>query len=128
VSPTPPELHYMQIVSYVSIILLLYVSCRRLAVWSGSGDIWHLMLVTLKTSVLRDVMPCWLVEIYKSFGGSCCLHLHSRTKGKQIPPKWWISTSLFACSCHSQTYLAEHLIAGLIEIYIVFTDSRNIGL
>jgi hypothetical protein len=37
---------------------------------------FELIISSLEIAVLWDVTQCSMVDIYKSLGGNCCLHLH----------------------------------------------------
>jgi hypothetical protein len=43
-----------------------------------SGEIRYLTVVTMKSNVFWDMMPCNVVEIYKRFGGTYGLYLQDQ--------------------------------------------------
>jgi hypothetical protein len=38
----------------------------------------YMPIMWFKIAGFLDVMPCRLVDLYQSFAGTCCLHLHDR--------------------------------------------------
>jgi hypothetical protein len=72
-------------------------ACNSGMIWSRTRGMWTrrcivgfhisrecllrfevLTAVNMKITVFWDVIPCRLVNIYKYFGGTCCLHLQER--------------------------------------------------
>jgi hypothetical protein len=70
--------------------------------------------VTMKVTVLWDVTPCSLVDLYPSFGGTYCHHFQGRIK-KQAPPKKSVSIYQTA-RLHIPENINLHLITNLFRI------------
>jgi hypothetical protein len=51
------------------------MSCPPFYKIQAISKIWILSAVTLKITIVWDVTPSSLVEIYRCFGATCCFHL-----------------------------------------------------
>jgi hypothetical protein len=56
-------------------VLLLVWYCVRIQVLTAAN---------MKTTVFWDIAPCSVVEVYRLFGGSCCLHHQSDGGSKHV--------------------------------------------
>jgi hypothetical protein len=109
---------------YIYIYCLIFIQTRR-----GSHNkitYQHTRFYVLTTVIKKDVIfwdlrPCSLVEIYRRFGRTCCLHLQSRiiNPGSKV-------MLLLACLFYSSTQKMDTILSSEILVYFCQTARRNI--
>jgi hypothetical protein len=73
----------------------LFHSCKQTSYWESYTVFISCVLETLqasKTTIFRDMTLCSLVEVYRRFGGTYCLHLRIKKQAKEAPSviRWLI--------------------------------------